>query len=834
MRCPEAGRIAVRAWYADVLEKSSYFMPHGHCYLWIPAILWMHVISDFLIGAAYLGISFLLYLLVRRIRLPFSPVFIAFGLFIGLCGLTHFMSIWTVWNPDYLLDGLLKSATALASVATFANLFVIRSQVEETVHMARLSEQRRVELETAHAELKSLYKKVMQLDQAKTNFFANVSHELRTPLTLILGPAEELRAASNLNQAQHAQLDSIRHYSKSLLRLVNDMLGVAKLESGWLKLNYAELDTARWFQMITEPFKNLAESRNMTLTVAAPASLVAQFDPVLLERVVVNMLANAFRFAPATGKVDAELASEDGTLTISVTDNGAGIPEPERQLIFDRFRQVSEVTSQRDGGTGLGLAIVKEYTELHGGSVSVRSEVGRGSTFAVTIPTRAPAGTKVARDSGVPAPGDHDAAMLGEAYEPAIESPVVTPVHENAATVLVVEDNEALQSFIKRTLQQDYNVVSAADGETGLALALDTLPDLIVTDLMMPCMDGREMIACIRKHATLDNTPVLVLSARGDEDLRTTLLTLGAQDYLIKPFQPAELKARAGNLLAAKRAGDRLRSELASTSNDVEKLADDLANQHCQLVIAKDSADVAREAAERSSLAKSQFLSMISHELRTPLFTIQLNAQLLGRQPEIAASAPLKACLLRVMRGTEQMLTLIEGILEYTRLDSGRFALDCQPVDVTALIDEVIAANSGIEEPGVELRSIAEGSHRLVSDPRYVRVILNNLIGNALKFTRQGQVTVDVREQDDGMYIEVNDSGIGIPEADLQRIFEPFEQVEPIERKSVKGVGLGLALVHQLITLLGGEVSVASSVGVGSKFTVKFPLQPPVHQEVSR
>ena len=194
------------AWISDLLAKSVSFMPHGHCYLWIPALLWLHVASDIVIGVAYLGISLILYVFVRRIRLPFSPIFIAFGLFIGLCGLTHFMKVWTVWNPDYVAEGVLKAATALASIATAIGLFFVRPQIEAVVHAARLSEERRIRLESSNAELQVLLDRVREADEQKNRFFANVSHELRTPLTLILGPAEQLLAADNLSEPQRQRL----------------------------------------------------------------------------------------------------------------------------------------------------------------------------------------------------------------------------------------------------------------------------------------------------------------------------------------------------------------------------------------------------------------------------------------------------------------------------------------------------------------------------------------------------------------------------------------------------------------------------------------------------
>ncbi|RZA16066.1 MAG: HAMP domain-containing histidine kinase, partial [Proteobacteria bacterium] len=257
------------AWLSEIFQRSSSFMPHGHCYLWIPSLLWMHVISDALIGIAYLGISLILYLLVRSIRLPFSPVFVAFGLFIGLCGITHFMKIWTVWHPDYLLDGLIKMATAAASVATAVGLLYVRPQVMEMVSAARLSEQRRVQLEAAHAELEGLYRKVKELDELKTQFFANVSHELRTPLALIVGPADSMRNDANLTPRQRRGLDSIKHNGQTLLRQVNDLLDITRLEAGGLELHHARLDLQPWVRRIAMQFDVAAEQRGVRLQVLA-------------------------------------------------------------------------------------------------------------------------------------------------------------------------------------------------------------------------------------------------------------------------------------------------------------------------------------------------------------------------------------------------------------------------------------------------------------------------------------------------------------------------------------------------------------------------------------
>ena len=593
-------------------------MPHGHCYLWLPGLLWMHVVSDFLIGAVYLGISVILYLLVRRIRLPFSPVFIAFGLFIGLCGLTHFMKIWTVWNPDYLADGLLKVATALASVTTAIGLLFVRPKVEEMVNAARLSEERRVELESTHAELQSLYHQVKQLDLAKTQFFANVSHELRTPLALILGPAERMLGEPGLTPGQRRQMESISRHSKSLLKQVNDLLDIAKLEAGRMELRLVCMDMTPWFRRVSLQFEQAAEQRQIDYRIEAPDSLVAEIDPDMLERVLVNLLSNAFKFTPAQGRIEARLEAKDAEFFICVADSGPGIRDDQQAAIFERFHQVDDSAGtdrHKPGGTGLGLAIAKEYVELHGGSIGVASVPGHGATFTARLPLRAPAAVAVGSQQARPRDPSLDIAFDSALRELTPHASgngtdVVFPFSAGWPLVLVVEDNREMRAFVGRTLSLAYNVVTAADGQEGLERALALRPGLVVTDLMMPRMDGEQLIKALRARSEFASVPVMLLTARDDDALRVALLQSGAQDYLSKPFLPQELLARAENLVTLKRAGDTLREELLSASGDVEGLAKELALKHRQLQTALDSAEVAREQAERASQVKGDFLGM--------------------------------------------------------------------------------------------------------------------------------------------------------------------------------------------------------------------------------
>ncbi|MEW6705996.1 MAG: ATP-binding protein [Pseudomonadota bacterium] len=819
-------------WLSDLLAASAQFMPHGHCYLWMPALLWLHVGSDLLIGTAYVGIAALLWLLVQRLRLPFSPVFVAFGLFIALCGGTHFMQAWTVWNPDYWADGLLKGATAAASVATAVGLLFVKPQVEEVVHAARLSEERRIRLESTHAELELLYRKVKELDELKSQFFANVSHELRTPLALILGPAQQLLNDENLTPQQRRQIRSMHDNAGALLKQVNDLLDLSKLEAGRMSLDYAELALAPWCRRIAAQFEGVAEQRGIELAVEAAPGEVAEVDADKLERVLVNLLSNAFKFTPPGGRIRVSLQAPDDTLVLRVADSGPGVPPPLREAIFERFRQADGGASRTHGGTGLGLAIVKEFAELHGGEVSVGDGAEGGALFTVRLPRRAPAGAQVRSMPPTPGAGARVAleASLRELRAAHAETgPQAASCPAGAPRVLLVEDHAEMRRFVVELLAGDYAVSTAVDGEEGLARAEALRPDLIVTDVMMPRVSGDQLVAALRRKRELDTTPILLLTAKADDQLRVHLLEQGAQDYLTKPFLPGELRARVRNLVAAKRAGDTLRGELASLSTDLEQLAHDIAVKNRHLQTALQAAELAREQAEQAHQVKSQFLGMLSHEMRTPLSTVHMTLYLLSRDRTLQMPGPMKAKLERLTVAARQLHALIEGLLAYTRVESGRIIPQQEPVDALELARETVEEYRLELPPGpvtLALAPDAAAPPAMKSDRRLLKLVLSNLVGNAIKFTDEGRITVGLQSRPGLCVIEVHDTGIGIPPEDLDRVFLPFEQLEPVRRKSLPGVGLGLALVRHIVQALGGSLEVVSQPGEGSTFRVLLPLEP--------
>ncbi len=823
------------------LFSSDGFMPHGHCYLWTPALLWMHVVSDLLIGLSYVAISTMLVYLVFRARreIPFQWMFLAFGTFIIACGGTHFMEIWTTWVPRYWESGVVKVVTAGASVLTALALPPLLPVAVGLLRSARVSEDRRMQLESANAELKDLYDRAREFDELKTQFFANVSHELRTPLALILGPAEKMLSDGPVSVSQMRNLETIRTNARTLLKNVNDLLDVSKLEAGKVGMSYTEADLAEIVRATAAHFGALAEERTIAYSVDAPESLPAQIDPEKVQRVLLNLLSNAFKFTPAGGSIRCTLESVevDGNPSdppggsraiLLVADSGPGVSPEMREAVFERFRQGEGGSTRRFGGTGLGLAIAKDFVEMHGGGVRVGDAPEGGALFTVDLPCMAPAGSHVG-----PA-RSYSTEQMEETVEQSVqelkssELPLENSDGDpNRALVLVAEDNPEMGRFIIQSLSPLYRVESARDGKAALEMAVRLRPDLILSDMMMPEMSGEQLVRQARQHPELADTPIVMLTARTDDTLRVRLLREGAQDYLTKPFSVEELRARVQNLVAIKRAREILRHELAGQHGDLVTLTREVGQRRRELQSALESMRMAWEQAERANEVKGDFLRLVSHELRTPLNALQLQLHALHRDGNGLTPKQVDR-VERMTRSSSRLTDLIESLLEYSRIQSGGLSVSPEPLDLSRLCEEVLdEIRPQAEQKALTLTLNAVGDlPPLNSDVGRIRMALGNLVDNAVKFTEHGRVEIRLDRDGDLYRIAVVDTGIGIPPERQTAIFEPFEQSEMIRQKHTPGVGIGLALVKEIVSALGGTLELQSDEGAGCVFTVRLPSLP--------
>jgi PAS domain S-box-containing protein len=433
------------------------------------------------------------------------------------------------------------------------------------------------EIALKNAELQTLLGRIRELDEIRTQFFANVSHELRTPLTLILGPAERLKLPGTEEAERIEIAEMIGRNARMLLKHVNDLLDISKLEAKKLNIELSDTDVAALTRFVASHFDVLAAERNLDFRVVVDEELRAMVDSEKLERVLMNLISNAFKFAPTGGVIRCTTQMSQDALVICVEDNGAGVRPELREAIFERFRQGDGGTNRQKGGTGLGLAIAREFVELHRGTVRVTdSELG-GARFEIVLPQQHTGDLPIATSAARHADANVMAGMIDE-LRTSVAPPRIGVVdnerRDSHSRVLVVEDNPDMNRFISQVLAREYQVASAFDGEEGLALALSFKPTLIVSDIMMPRVSGAEMIARVRAHEQFGETPILVLSAKADDELRVRLLKEGAQDFIVKPFSEADLLARVRNLIDTVQARDsvreteRLKREAVETRNE--------------------------------------------------------------------------------------------------------------------------------------------------------------------------------------------------------------------------------------------------------------------------
>ncbi|MGC1215680.1 MAG: SpoIIE family protein phosphatase [Micromonospora sp.] len=384
-----------------------------------------------------------------------------------------------------------------------------------------------------------------ELDAAKTEFFTDVSHELRTPLTLITGPVQESLTDERepLPPAQRERLELVHRNAGRLHKLVNDMLDFARIEGGRLEAERVPTDLAGLTRGIADSFAYAMQQAGLTYAVdVRPLPRTGYVDRDMWEKVVVNLLANALKNT-LSGTVRLWLGGDENVVTLSVSDTGVGIPADQQPLLFRRFHRVRGSGGRSHEGAGIGLALVQELVRLHGGEVGVRSVEGEGSTFTVRIPYGRP--TDERADGGGRPFGSYRDEALRWVPETAPEPlPADRGAPADAPTVLVVEDNQDLRSFLTSLLAPSYRVLTAADGQAALDLTARDLPDLVLTDVMMPRMDGFALLRALREDRRTAGLPVIVLSARAGEEAAVEGLRAGADDYLPKPFSALELLAR--------------------------------------------------------------------------------------------------------------------------------------------------------------------------------------------------------------------------------------------------------------------------------------------------
>lgn len=410
---------------------------------------------------------------------------------------------------------------------------VSRQLNEELTHLV---EERTSDLETKNALLE-------KEKEIKANFFANISHEFRTPITLILGPVQRLLQKKDLSVEDSSALNMVKFNSKRLLNLVDQLLGISKLESNTSQPEQTQINLDDFYSKTIGVFQLAIEEKKIELNIKVPkGSKTIVFDEDGLSKIVTNLLSNALKYTPEHEKIDFQSALQQDTLEIKITNTGVGIPEEQKDKIFDRFYQIDQ---NQGAGIGIGLALVSELVSVYKGTISVESRLGEWTTFMVKLPV------KIIDKKRYPKQ-EKDISIPQSTYYPVQEEPNVFDTKTPAGTsnlVLIIDDNKDMITFLTSLLSEDFEVISAGNGKEGLDVARERVPDLIISDVMMPLKDGIQLSKELKDDMRTSHIPIILLTARANYENQLMGIRSGAEEYLVKPFDNELLIAKIKTLL---------------------------------------------------------------------------------------------------------------------------------------------------------------------------------------------------------------------------------------------------------------------------------------------
>ena len=718
--------------------------------------------------------------------------------------------------------------SGLATIIVDFSLRPIRGdsgEIEYLLPEARnITERKQAEDEVARQarELRLLNERLKELDRLKTQFFANVSHEFRTPLTLMLGPLEDALAnADGVLPLGAARNLAVSHRNAlRLLKLVNTMLDFSRIEAGRVQASYQPTDIAAFTAELASNFRSACEKAGLRLIVdceplrgAGPVYV----DRDMWEKIVLNLMSNAFKFT-LKGEIEVRLDTVGGHARLTVRDTGVGIPSDELPRMFERFHRIEQTGGRTHEGTGIGLALVHELVKLHGGTVSVDSVAGEGSTFTVAVPI----GTahldpeRIGKVSELASTGVMPSAFIEEALgwlpdeptedrqTPGSQMPIADEprVSESAGnekaetgkpSVLWADDNADMRGYVTRLLGGRFDVRAVPDGEAALASARAHPPDLVLSDVMMPKLDGFGLLRALRADPDLQEIPVILLSARAGEESRIEGIEVGADDYLVKPFSARELIARVETHVTT----FRVRRE------------------------AKAALEEANDALTRSNADLQQFAYSASHDLQEPLRVVATYSELLRKEFAGQLGPNGDEYIGYVVDGALRMEQLLADLRAYTHVSSSGQE-PAEDVDADLALEKALAnLEVAIKESGASIRSSALPRIRIHNF--HLEQLLQNLIGNSLRYRSSAppRILVAAERRGKEWLFSVQDNGIGIDPQYKEQIFEIFKRLH--SAAAYPGTGMGLAICQRIVERVGGRIWVESALGHGSTFFFTIP-----------
>lgn len=719
----------------------------------------------------------------------------------------------TALNPYRPLD---------VSYAGFVQL--IAGQIAASVANARAYEAERKRAEA-----------LGEIDRAKTAFFSNVSHEFRTPLTLMLAPLQDLlaRSQTHLTPTAKEQIELANRNGARLLRLVNTLLDFSRIEAGRVQAVYQATDLAGFTSELASVFRSATEKAGLRLMVDCPnLGEPVYLDRDMWEKIVLNLISNAFKFT-FDGEIGVSMGRVGSFAELRVRDTGVGIPPEAVPRLFERFYRVPDTRSRTHEGTGIGLALVQELVKLHGGFIRVESTFERGSTFVVSIPfgqnhlasgqlggARSLTSTSVGATPFVeealrwlPDSSNDGADVLSHELLP-VPCPPTSEVGVRPR-ILIADDNSDMRQYLARLLAEHYTIETVPDGQAAIQVARERPPNLILSDVMMPVMDGFQLLQAIREDERTRRIPVVLLSARAGEESRVEGMRAGADDYVIKPFSARELLARISARLEIARLqgeGERQYRELAESleiqvrartkqleqrTAELIKQSEDIRNLSAQLLQIQD--EERRHIARELHDSAGQTLAVLGMNLA------QLTEQAKTKAPDIARQA-------------ETSERLVHQLQQEIRTAS--YLLHPPLLDETGLTSALGWYTQGLEErTGLDVTlNVAENFGRIPSEIELVIFrLVQECLTNIHRHSGSKAATIRLTHGVDTVILEVQDEGKGIAPETLEEI-------------QAGGSGVGIRGMRERVAQFSGTMKIESNSS-GTKIYVAIPFATALHEE---
>ncbi len=728
----------------------------------------------------------------------------------------------------------------------------------------------RYELDRNKKALEESNQKLLEMDQIKGRFFANISHELRTPLTLLLAPLETIQRkyARSFDEDSRNLLVTMHSNGMRLLKLINDLLDLVRLESGVMHVKREPVEVSEFVKGIASAVRQVADDKRIALeTFIDPALGTVAADRDKLEKILLNLLFNALKFTPSGGRVElraerrgtpvsdpARISSseqragsetgapvmENEKFVLTVKDTGMGISAKNLSSIFSRFWQADDSSRRKYQGVGIGLALVKELTEVQGGQATVDSMEGQGTTFTISLPYLKPEPEQKPVAKSMPEASPAEAAepalfdtaptstvssqeWLSNLYRRAELFPAMTPLQDtlkqvevarqgNQPRVLIADDEPDMLRFLKSQLSPHYQVIEAVDGQQAVEKAGQFLPDLILLDMMMPEKDGMQACREIRAHTPTQSIPVVIITARADEDTKLAALEAGASDFLPKPFSTTELHVRVKNLVDA----HEYQLKIARQNQVLESTIEQLKETETQLVQTEKLASLGRMSAG------------IIHEINNPLnfattglFTLRNK----GKHIAPEQKAEYDDILNDVEEGIKRVKTIVSDLRMFTHPDTE----SREPVVLADVVNASLRFLSGEWKDVVQVeRHLAEHQTILANKNKLIHVLVN-LLHNSMdavksKKFQNGEtpcIRIEGRLKNGSSLLVVRDNGPGIENKNLDKIFDPFFTTKEVGA----GMGLGLSICYRIVQEFDGRISVKTEPGKFCEFTLEFPAK---------